>query len=149
MKPALIALALGLSTLAGCATMEPEPCTAEWVDFKKDKILRSFAVENRGLIRDFRKLANADGDINPLTAISLLQNTKRIERFTDSFTGNVVPQLEAAFEQCNASDNLVPALTDFLRDEGVSDSALKTIGPVLVAAMEMRRQNDASNPPGQ
>lgn len=126
--------------LGACATT-PKACTAEWVDYKTDRILRSFALDNRSLINDLRKLQNSEGDLNPIVTIRLMSNTKRLTRFADSFTDNVVPDLEAAFEECSSSDQLVPALTDFLRDEGVSEDALEWVGPVMNIVQDMRKDD--------
>lgn len=147
MNVRLILLALGLSVMTACASVEPEPCTAEWIDYKKDRILRSFASDNRALINDFRKLANAEGKISPLAAVSLLQKTDRIERFVETFQDDVVPSLESAFAQCSQSDKLVPALTEFLRDEGVSPAALDQIAPFIDAALQFRRNQQRDNTP--
>ena len=66
MKPRLAALAILLVPLAACATRVPEPCTAEWIDYKTDKVLHKFAARNRGLINDFRKLTREGGSVDPL-----------------------------------------------------------------------------------
>ena len=147
MKTHLAALAIGASLLTACASVEPEPCTSEWVSYKSDKILRSFAIDNRGLINDFRRMADADGNISPLAIITLLQKTKRIERFAQTFEDDVVPSLEAALSQCSQSDNLIPALPEFLRDEGVSGSVLDQIGPYLEAALAIRRDQQRNQDP--
>lgn len=146
MKAPLAALAIGaMLATTGCATVEPEPCTAEWIDYKKDRILRSFAVDNRRLINDLRKLADADGQVSPFMAMRLLQNTDRIERFIETFQDDVIPDLEQAFNDCSQSENLVPALTEFLADEGVSPAALERISPFIEAAMEYRRNQQLND----
>ena len=81
MTPRLTALTLFLLPLAACATVEPDPCSAEWIDYKTDKILRKFASENRGLINDFRKLAREDGEVDPFVAIALARKSNRIQTF--------------------------------------------------------------------
>ena len=138
MTPRLTALALFLLPLAACATMEPEPCTAEWIDYKTDKILRSFASENRGLINDFRKLTREGGDIDPFVAMTLARKSGRIQTFADSFNRTVLPELEAALSQCGRNEEFMPALTSFLQDEGVSDEAISWIIPFVGVMTEMR-----------
>lgn len=132
------------TALAACQTTPP-PCTQEWIDYKSDKILRGFASDNRSLINDLRKLQNADGDLNPLITVRLMSNPDRIEKFVDSFSNRVVPELEAALFECGQSEEFVPALTEFLRDEGVSESALEWVGPILGAVQDIREDN-ASRP---
>ena len=138
MTPRLTALTLFLLPLAACATVEPEPCSAEWIDYKTDRTLRAFASENRGLINDFRKLSRAEGDVDPIVAMSLASKSKRIQRFADSFNEIVLPELESALQQCGRSEEFVPALTSFLQDEGVSDEAISWIIPFIGVMTEMR-----------
>lgn len=140
-----ICLATVLTPMLGACATAPKACTSEWVDYKTDGILRSFALDNRGLLKDLRKLQDADGDLNPIVTIRLMSNTKRLSRFADSFTDIVVPELEAAFQECGASDQLVPALTDFLRDEGVGDDALEWVGPIMDLVQDLRK-DDAATP---
>jgi hypothetical protein len=138
MTPRLTALTLLLLPLAACATVEPPPCSAEWIDYKTDKTLKKFASENRGLINDFRKLSREDGDVDPMVAISLARKSDRIQIFADSFNNIVLPELEAALQQCGRSEEFVPALTSFLQDEGVSDEAISWIIPFIGVMTEMR-----------
>jgi hypothetical protein len=138
MTPRLTALSLFLLPLAACATVEPQPCTAEWIDYKTDKTFRKFASENRGLINDFRKLSREDGDVDPLVAMSLARKSGRIQKFADSFNTVVLPELEAALDQCGQQEEFVPALTAFLQDEGVSDDAITWIIPFIGVMTEMR-----------
>lgn len=138
MTPRLTALTLFLLPLAACATVEPEPCSAEWIDYKTDRILRKFASENRGLINDFRKLAREDGDVDPFVAVALARKSDRIQTFADSFNRTVLPELEAAVDQCGRHEEFVPALTSFLQEEGVSDEAISWIIPFVGVMTEMR-----------
>ncbi|MEZ5953085.1 MAG: hypothetical protein R3C13_02150 [Hyphomonas sp.] len=138
MKVRLAALAVCLVPLAACATMEPEPCTAEWIDYKTDKVLKKFAGENRGLINDLKRLAREDGGINPVTAMSLMGKTDKLRRFAYSFNDIVLPELQAAMDQCGQRPEFVPAFTEFLRKEGVNDEALEWVGPVIGLMQDMR-----------
>lgn len=130
--------AIAATMLAACATT-PKACTPEWVEYKTDRILKDFATGNRGVINDLRKLQKADGELDPFVTIRLLSDTKRLEKFANSFTDSVVPDLEAAVVECGTSDNFVPALTDFLRDEGVSEDALQWVGPIMNLVLDMNK----------
>jgi hypothetical protein len=138
MTPRLTALTLFLLPLAACATVEPDPCSAEWIDYKTDKILRTFALQNRGLLNDFRRLAREDGDVDPFAAIALARKSDRIQTFADSFNRTVLPELEAAVAQCGRHEEFLPALTSFLQEEGVSDEAISLIIPFVGVMTEMR-----------
>jgi hypothetical protein len=101
-------------------------------------VLRKFAGENRGLINDFRKLAREDGDVDPFVAIALARKSDRIQKFADSFNRVVLPELEAALDQCGRQEEFVPAFTSFLQKEGVSDEAISWIVPFIGVMTEMR-----------
>ncbi len=137
LKLKLAILSLGLASLAACASVEPKPCTAEWVDYKTDKVLKTFAAKNRGMINDLRRLQNADGDVDPFVAMQLISKKKQIERFADTFQTIIVPELEAAVDQCGDAE-LIPAFTQFLRDEGVGEATLEWVGPLVGLMQEMR-----------
>ncbi|KCZ92887.1 hypothetical protein [Hyphomonas johnsonii] len=142
-KTFLLSIA-GLVALSACASVEPEPCTSEWVDFRTEKVLNRFASNNRGMIGDLRRLQDSEGDINPVVAMQLIGNRKQIQRFADTFQSIVVPELESAVDQCGGADNLVPAFTEFLRDEGVGEQTLEWIGPVIGLMQDMREADDAA-----
>ncbi len=146
MKPFLAVLALSLVPLAACQTT-PEPCTQEWVDYKSDRILRPFALENRGLIDDLRALADADGDIDALATVRLFSRKDELQDFADSFQNSVVPELKLALQECSQDEAFIPALTGFLRDEGVNEEALRWVAPIIGLMQEMRE--DVGNAPQQ
>lgn len=138
MSPRLAAIAVCLLPLTACATRAPEPCTAEWIDYKTDKVLRQFAMQNRGLINDFRKLAREDGDVDPFIAMSLARKSSQIQTFADSFKTVILPELDAAVAQCGDTPEFVPAFMDFLRKEGVNEEAITWIVPFVGLMTEMR-----------
>lgn len=120
---------LGLSALAvsGCATVTPEPCTPEWVEWKYDSVLDDFARTNRGELRRLsnfseKLLADAAG---PLTAFQLPGMIEDFQQLAGDFEGLVLPEINAAMEQCGQADTLVPLFTEFLRREGFSDDVLE------------------------
>lgn len=147
MKPRLAALALLLVPMAACATKAPEPCTAEWIDYKTDKVLRKFASENRGMINSLRRLAKEDGDIDPFVAIELTARSGQLQKFADSFNDIVLPELEAALDQCGSREEFIPAFTKFLKQEGVSDEAMEWIVP-FVGLMQSLRSDPATTGKG-
>jgi len=138
------ALALCLLPLSACATFEPEPCTAEWIDYKTDKVLKKFASRNRGLINDLRRLAREDGEINPFVALQLARNSDDLRRFAESFNDIVLPELEAALDRCGTREEFVPAFTRFLQQEGVSDEALEWVVPFIALMQGMREGTNAT-----
>ncbi|MFN7164318.1 MAG: hypothetical protein ACK4P2_05810 [Hyphomonas sp.] len=127
---ALCAALLVATSLGACATA-PEPCTAEWIDYRTNQILKRFASENRGLVSDLRQLVRADGDVDPVRAILLAAKAEDLRRFADSFDRIIIPELRSSISQCRGDANFVPAFTEFLRREGVPEDALEWVGPVL------------------
>ncbi|MDP1554062.1 MAG: hypothetical protein Q8L84_01270 [Hyphomonas sp.] len=127
---ALCAALLVATSLGACATA-PEPCTAEWIDYRTDRILKRFAGENRELVSDLRQLVRADGDVDPVRAILLAAKAEELRRFADSFDRIIIPELQSSISQCRGDANFVPAFTEFLRREGVPEDALEWVGPVL------------------
>lgn len=137
---ALFAALAVTSFLGACATA-PEPCTAEWVDYKTDRILKRFASENRSLVSDLRQLTRADGDIDPVQAILLAAKADDIRHFAETFQNQVVPDLRAAVAECRGDPNFVPAFTEFLRGEGVPEETLQWVGPILAVSQVLDERN--------
>lgn len=132
LRAAFTALALA-TTLGACATA-PEPCTAEWIDYRTDQILHRFATENRSLVSDLRQLTRNDGKIDTVRAILLASKAEDLQRFANSFNTIIVPELRSSVGQCRDNENFIPAFTTFLRKEGVSEEALEWVGPILAVA---------------
>lgn len=136
--------AMALAGLGACAT-QPEPCTPEWIDYRTTRILSQFASENRPLVSDLRRLTRADGSLDPVQTILLSARAEDIQRFARSFETIIVPELNSAVAQCGRREDFVPAFTEFLRREGVPDSSLQWVGPILALVQVM--QNDGQLQP--
>ncbi|MBA4338472.1 MAG: hypothetical protein C0421_06465 [Hyphomonas sp.] len=134
---ALCAALLVATSLGACATA-PEPCTTEWIDYRTDKVLKRFAYENRGLVSDLRNLLRADGEVDPVQAILLAAKAEDLRDFATSFERIIIPELEAAVGQCGSKPEFIPAFTEFLRKEGVSEEALEWVGPIMALSQVAR-----------
>ena len=133
----LIAASFGLMTLAACATLEPEPCTAEWVEWKTDRVLGSFARDHRGLISDLRDFSKNLEDPGPLTLLRMASKVEDFQALAEDFQGNIMPELETAVAQCGTPEKFIPAFTGFLRNEGVEDDMLvwvETLGALAISS---------------
>lgn len=131
------ALLTSLSILGACQTT-PEPCTAEWIDWKTDRILSQFAAENSGEVRrlrDFSQTLQQD-NIGPLTALQIPGMIEDFKTLASAFEGSVLPELNAAVEQCGSAQDLAPAFVSFLRDEGVGEDVLEWVELLAVIAIE-------------
>ena len=143
MNRLIAALALATCLLAACVTA-PEPCTQEWVEYKTDHILGEFASDNRGLINDLKRITNDEGDLNTFATMRLMSRTDDLQNFADSFQNVVLPELELALVECGQSEQFAPALTSFLRDEGVDEAALQWVAPII-GLMQQLREDEVGN----
>ena len=143
MNRLIAALALATCPLAACVTA-PEPCTQEWVEYKTDHILGEFASDNRGLINDLKRITNDQGDLNTFATMRLMSRTDDLQNFADSFQNVVLPELELALVECEQSEQFAPALTGFLRDEGVDEEALQWVAPII-GLMQQLREDEVGN----
>ena len=119
---------IGLAMLGACATT-PEPCTPEWVEWKSEKILTRFALANRSEVnrlRDFSETLDGD-DISPLIALQIPGMIEDFKVLANDFEADVLPALNAAVDECGSVQALAPALTQFLRDEGVGEDVLEWV----------------------
>ena len=143
MNRLIAALALATCPLAACVTA-PEPCTQEWVEYKTDHILGEFASDNHGLIDDLKRITNDQGDLNTFATMRLMSRTDDLQNFADSFQNVVLPELELALVECGQSEQFAPALTGFLRDEGVDEEALQWVAPII-GLMQQLREDEVGN----
>lgn len=146
MSARYVAAALCLMPLTACATMEPEPCTQAWIEYKTDKVLRKFASENRSLLNDLRRLVDEDGDVSAFAALSLSRKSDQIQQLADSFNTVVLPEIESALDRCGTHEEFGPAFTNFLRSEGVKDEAIEWIVPLVALMQDMRSADPAPLP---
>ena len=123
--------------LSACATT-PEPCTPEWVEWKSEKVLKRFAVSNYSTVsrlRDFSQTLNED-EMSPLIALQIPGMIDDFKQLASRFEKTVLPELNAAVDQCGSVQELAPALTAFLRDEGVEDEVLEWVELLTVMIID-------------
>lgn len=133
----LTAALFGLAMLSACATT-PEPCTPEWVEWKSEKVLKRFAVSNYSTVsrlRDFSQTLNED-EMSPLIALQIPGMIDDFKQLASRFEKTVLPELNAAVDQCGSVQELAPALTAFLRDEGVEDEVLEWVELLTVMIID-------------
>lgn len=118
-----------LVTLTTACTTVPEPCTAEWAEYKTESVLKSFAYKNRGEVRRLKSFAESleDGDIGPLTAMRMPGMIEDFKELADGFENTALPEINLALEQCGSAEMLVPAFTKFLRGQDVGDSVIEWV----------------------
>jgi len=130
------AASLALVGVSACASIEPEPCTADWVEWKKDQVLGSFARENRSTIRLLRGLENDLANPNAFTALKIAAATDDIGAMADSFANRVVPEIQNSIRRCSADPlRATQLMAEFLDDQGVDDDVVAwvwTLGAIGV-----------------
>ena len=128
---------VGAALLAACQTT-PEPCTAEWVEWKTEKVLTRFAVNNYSEVkrlRDFSQTLEED-NIGPLIALQIPAMIDDFKDLASNFEDAVLPELNAAAALCGGAQELAPAFVAFLRDEGVGEDVLEWVELLTVIALE-------------
>ena len=117
-----------LAALGACATT-PEPCTPEWVEYKTERILTRFASNNYDDVRQLRSFAETleEGDVGPLTALAIPGMIEDFKALASNFEHEALPELNAAIDQCGRPEELIPAFTTFLRQEGVGEAVLEWV----------------------
>lgn len=137
MKRLLLAAALPV-LLTACASLEPEPCTAEWVQWKTDQVLTPFAQDNRGLINDLRDFSQNLEDPGPFTMLRMASKLQEFQDLATDFQTDIMPELEAAVDQCGSPAQFVPAFTNFLREQGVEEEMLVWVEAVGTLAVQQQ-----------
>lgn len=132
MKHFVIA-ALAPALLCGCASLEPEPCTAEWVEWKTDAIFTPFADAHRGTVKDLADFSRKLDKPGPFTMIMMASKIDDLNDLAEDFQTEIAPELKAAADQCGDPKPFVESFSNFLRREGVEEDLLiwvETLGAV-------------------
>ncbi|OAB55617.1 hypothetical protein AY600_07740 [Phormidium willei BDU 130791] len=126
--PRYLALVPALLAGAACASLEPEPCTPEWVDWKSDQILEPFVQTYRSEIAELRRLDGSLDNPGMITAFRMAGLADDIVLMVEDFTQTAVPQLQAAVAQCTAEpDTARQLLVEMLERENVEPQVIAWI----------------------
>lgn len=127
----IIAAAITALSLAACAT-QPEPCTAEWVEWKTERVLSDFSRGHREEIRALREaserfLSSKGGEITFGGAMGdVLTATSSVMLATD-FVSEAWPDIQSAVGQCGNAPGAAKLFADLMRREGVHERLVNTI----------------------
>ncbi len=122
---------MALPLLSACATA-PEPCTAEWFDWKTERIIGQFVVDHRKEIGELRNVApmmfGAEGGLQDIAPTSMLILTAigALDLVVD-FAGDAWPQISDAVSECATAPDATRLFADMLRREGVDERAITAI----------------------
>lgn len=124
----LSAAVLVLSVLAaGCAST-PKPCTAQWMDWRRDALIRDFASSHRGdlgTLREFSAAVSGKGGKPSILEMATL--APRIVVLAGDFVDMAEPEVRSVYQQCGTGPQTAQLFADLLRREGVSESLVQTI----------------------
>ncbi len=121
-------LAIPVLFVAACAT-QPEPCTAEWFDWKTSRFFDEFFREHREDVVELRGLtANLNTEDKSLGNIAVLASAagKAINLGSDFFN-DTVPAINSAVSQCGTTPKATQLFASFLRREGFDERSVKAI----------------------
>ncbi len=125
--------------LGACASVEPEPCTPQWVDWQKERIFDPFVSEYRREISSLRDLQGNLDQPGMMTAFQMAGLIEKLPRMAEDFRSNVVPSIQAAVATCSQPEKASTLLADMLRREGVGDDVLVWV-ETLGLLVERQRQ---------
>ena len=132
---AFAAIALSISA---CASFEPDPCTPEWVEWKKDRILSEFTRSHRSEMRTLRSLRDTfdGGDVSAFQVAGVALAAPRLGQMAQDFVDLTVPEVRTALVQCGWNGGATPLFVEMLRDDGFDEQTIafaQQLGPIAEA----------------
>ena len=126
MRSIVLAVFSGLAgaALTGCASLEPEPCTGDWVKWRTDAITRDFRQDYQSEIRDLARFSRQLENPSPLLLLQMSARLKDFESMATQFSQTVMPDLRSAVEQCGTPTRFAGAFSDLLAEQGVDKTVL-------------------------
>lgn len=124
MRGLLASFALGALLLSGCAALEPEPCTPDWVEWKTDRITDGFVREYRPELRELATFSQGLENPSPLLLIQMTARLSDFQVMAEAFRDDIVPELKSAIDQCGSPTGFATAFTSILEEQGVSETVL-------------------------
>lgn len=125
MKPLLanflFAALLGVSA---CASLEPEPCTTDWVEWQTAQITSDFRRTYGPELRDLAAFSRQMEDPSPLVLLQMTSRLSDFQTMAESFAETVMPPLQSAVDQCGTPTRFVSAFGGLLEQQGVDGTVL-------------------------
>lgn len=128
----LSVLAIGLLGLNGCASLQPKPCTSDWVKWRTDAITSDFRQEFAPVIRDMAQFSRQLENPSPLVLLQVASRLQDFEAMARSFSGDVMPELRSAIDQCGTPTKFVSAFSGLLEEQGVDGKVLDWVESTAV-----------------
>ena len=122
--------------LAGCASVEPAPCSSEWVEARLEAKLRPFAIKNARNIQQLRQAASYIDGQTVTGAMRIAQAVNTLQNMAEDFGDEVMPEFREVSRQCGGDREAVTVFTEFLRDEGVDREVLAWVDALADVFMD-------------
>ena len=138
----LFAISAALA-LSACASLEPEPCTVEWIEWKTDQVTEGFVREYRPELRQLAGFSRALEDPSPLVLLEMSNRLSDFQVLAEAFQVDVLPDLKNAVDQCGSPTGFLTAFGSILEDQGVSGTVLEWVeeAAILIDETEAARQD--------
>ena len=114
-------------SLSGCATIAPEPCTSEWVEWRTSQITDSFSRQYRSELLDMKRFATRLENPSPLVLLEMTSRLQEFRSMATDFSTSIVPELRSAVDQCGTPTQFATAFSGFLENQGMPDTVLSWI----------------------
>ncbi len=121
----LSCLAAATAMLAACATLEPEPCTPEWVEWRTDRVLNDFARRNRSDISELRSAASYLDGQSTFGAMKMAFAVESARRLANDFADTAVPELRGFARQCGTTTRMSDFFIAMLEDQNLDPEVMR------------------------
>ena len=81
--------------LVGCAALEPEPCSGDWVKWRTDQVTADFRQEFSGEMRDLAKFSRQLEDPNPFVLLQVAGRLQTLRQWRGNSPGLLCPSCAA------------------------------------------------------
>ena len=120
----LVTCVVSAGALVGCASLEPEPCTSDWVKWQTNEITNDFRRDYGEQISDLAKFSRQLENPSPLLLLQMSARLTEFQHMATNFSDTVMPQLRGAIDQCGTPTKFVTAFSGLLEEQGVDATVL-------------------------
>lgn len=129
-KLLMSAIIVSALSLGACSTV-PDPakvCTAEWIAPRAERAMHSFEKGTRKIFKTFRKSADRLQDGGKMGPLQMFVMMNALSSLANKFeNGRPMRDMRTLAQTCNDPKLITKAMTDFMRDKGLSDQFINFI----------------------
>lgn len=119
-------------SLSGCASLEPDPCTGEWVKWRTQTITGDFRQAYDEEIRDLARFSRKLENPSPLILLEMGSKVNEFHVMAEDFAQSVMPELSSALEKCGTPIRFVSAFSDLLETQGIDRTVLDWVDAAAI-----------------